>query len=99
MISGMTGNEECFWGQIHDDFNKSTNGVSRTHRIYNGKWEMEWMLHDVKSFTVFTNGITGKSDEIDGDVLKLRRRGSGSGVYEGRFKEELRQKIRRFKSE
>ncbi|GJX28349.1 hypothetical protein Tco_0236428 [Tanacetum coccineum] len=24
---GNDRNEECFWGQIHDDFNKSTNGV------------------------------------------------------------------------
>ncbi|GKE11945.1 hypothetical protein Tco_1415496, partial [Tanacetum coccineum] len=23
---GNDRNEECFWGQIHDDFNKSTNG-------------------------------------------------------------------------
>ncbi|GKE77364.1 hypothetical protein Tco_1543484 [Tanacetum coccineum] len=26
---GNDRNEKCFWGQIHDDFNKSTNDVSR----------------------------------------------------------------------
>ncbi|GJY34060.1 hypothetical protein Tco_0418529 [Tanacetum coccineum] len=35
---GNDRNEECFWGQIHDDFNKSTNGVSRTKNMITGKW-------------------------------------------------------------
>ncbi|GJS01328.1 hypothetical protein Tco_0317836 [Tanacetum coccineum] len=35
---GNDRNEECFWGQIHEDFNKSTNGVSRTKNMITGKW-------------------------------------------------------------
>ncbi|GJU82121.1 somatic embryogenesis receptor kinase 2 [Tanacetum coccineum] len=61
-------NEECFWGQIHDDFNKSTNGVSRTKNMITGKWNR--MHPDCQKFHAIYKGITRKSGENDGDVLE-----------------------------
>ncbi|GJW03367.1 hypothetical protein Tco_1562223 [Tanacetum coccineum] len=43
---GNDRNEECFWGQIHDDFNKSTNGVYRTKNMITRKWNR---MHPAKA--------------------------------------------------
>ncbi|GKB77426.1 hypothetical protein Tco_0944321 [Tanacetum coccineum] len=68
---GNDRNEECFWGQIHDDFNKSTNGVSRTKNMITGKWNR--MHPDCQKFHAIYKGITRKSGENDGDVLKAAK--------------------------
>ncbi|GKG03280.1 hypothetical protein Tco_0310916, partial [Tanacetum coccineum] len=65
---GNDRNEECFWGQIHDDFNKSTNGVSRTKNMITGKWNR--MHPDCQKFHAIYKEITRKSGENDGDVLE-----------------------------
>ncbi|GJS47797.1 glutathione S-transferase T3-like protein [Tanacetum coccineum] len=65
---GNDRNEECFWGQIHDDFNKSTNGVYRTKNMITGKWNR--MHPDCQKFHAIYKRITRKSDENDGDVLE-----------------------------
>ncbi|GJY19411.1 hypothetical protein Tco_0390902 [Tanacetum coccineum] len=56
---GNDRNEECFWGQIHDDFNKSTNGVYRTKNMITGKWNR--MHPDCQKFRAIYKGITRKS--------------------------------------
>ncbi|GJZ82494.1 hypothetical protein Tco_0647667 [Tanacetum coccineum] len=68
---GNDRNEECFWGQIHDDFNKSTNGVSRTKNMITGKWNR--MHPDCQKFHAIYKGITRKSGENDGDVLEAAK--------------------------
>ncbi|GJW77875.1 hypothetical protein Tco_0139557 [Tanacetum coccineum] len=67
---GNDRNEECFWGQIHDDFNKSTNGVSRTKNMITGKWNR--MHPDCQVHAIY-KGITRKSGENDGDVLEAAK--------------------------
>ncbi|GJX28496.1 hypothetical protein Tco_0236575 [Tanacetum coccineum] len=56
---------------IHDDFNKSTNGVSRTKNMIMGKWNR--MHHDCQKFHANYKGITRKSGENDGDVLEAAK--------------------------
>ncbi|GJU45144.1 hypothetical protein Tco_1202410 [Tanacetum coccineum] len=68
---GNDRNEECFWGQIHDDFNKSTNGVFRTKNMITGKWNR--MQPDCQKFHAIYKGITRKSGENDGDVLEAAK--------------------------
>ncbi|GJU84957.1 hypothetical protein Tco_0585724 [Tanacetum coccineum] len=68
---GNDRNEECFWGQIHDDFNKSTNGVYRTKNMITGKWNR--MHPDCQKFHAIYKGITRKSGENDGDVLEAAK--------------------------
>ncbi|GKB77837.1 hypothetical protein Tco_0944732, partial [Tanacetum coccineum] len=68
---GNDRNEECFWGQIHDDFNKSTNGVYRTKNMITGKWNR--MHPDCQKFYAIYKGITRKSGENDGDVLEAAK--------------------------
>ncbi|GKC06821.1 hypothetical protein Tco_0998431 [Tanacetum coccineum] len=61
---GNDRNEECFWRQIHDDFNKSTNGVSRTKNMITVKWNR--MHPDCQKFHAIYKGITRKSaDHFD----------------------------------
>ncbi|GKA79121.1 hypothetical protein Tco_0785717, partial [Tanacetum coccineum] len=49
-------------GAIHDDFNKSTNGVSRTKNMITGKWNR--MHPDCQVHAIY-KGITRKSGEND----------------------------------
>ncbi|GJZ74822.1 hypothetical protein Tco_0639287 [Tanacetum coccineum] len=66
---GNDRNEECFWGQIHDDFNKSTNGVFRTKNMITGEWNR--MQPDCQKFHAIYKDITLKRFEIDGVVLEV----------------------------
>ncbi|GJW58346.1 hypothetical protein Tco_0105077 [Tanacetum coccineum] len=68
---GNDRNEECFWGQIHDDFNKSTNGFFRTKNMITGKWNR--MQPDCQKFHAIYKGITRKSGENDSDVLEAAK--------------------------
>ncbi|GJY15391.1 hypothetical protein Tco_1259104 [Tanacetum coccineum] len=56
---------------IHDDFTKSTNGVSRTKNMITGKWNR--MHPDCQKFHAIYKGITRKSGENDGDVLEAAK--------------------------
>ncbi|GKC18509.1 putative reverse transcriptase domain-containing protein [Tanacetum coccineum] len=57
--------------EIHNDFNKSTNGVSRTKNMITGKWNR--MQPDCQKFYAIYKGITRKSGENDGDVLEAAK--------------------------
>ncbi|GJU02043.1 hypothetical protein Tco_1112381 [Tanacetum coccineum] len=57
--------------KIHDDFNKSTNGVFRTKNMITGKWNR--MQPDCQKFHAIYKGITRKSGENDGDVLEAAK--------------------------
>ncbi|GJV42543.1 hypothetical protein Tco_1420983 [Tanacetum coccineum] len=57
--------------EIHDNFNKSTNGVSRTKNMITGKWNR--MHPDCQKFHAIYKEITRKSDENDGNVLEAAK--------------------------
>ncbi|GJU32201.1 hypothetical protein Tco_1175790 [Tanacetum coccineum] len=66
-----TRDEEKLLCEIHDDFNKSTNGVYRTKNMITGKWNR--MHLDCQKFHAIYKGITRKSGENDGDVLEAAK--------------------------
>ncbi|GJR85106.1 hypothetical protein Tco_0209117 [Tanacetum coccineum] len=66
-----TRDEEKLLCEIHDDFNKSTNDVSRTKNMITGKWNR--MHPDCQKFHAIYKGITRKSGENDGDVLEAAK--------------------------
>ncbi|GKD19082.1 hypothetical protein Tco_1208240 [Tanacetum coccineum] len=67
---GNDRNEECFWGQIHDDFNKSTNEFMY-QVLDNGEWNRD--APDCQKFTLLQGITRKKSGENDGDVLEAAK--------------------------
>ncbi|GKB02880.1 hypothetical protein Tco_0830969 [Tanacetum coccineum] len=66
-----TRDEEKLLCEIHDDFNKSTNGFFRTKNMITGKWNR--MQPDCQKFHAIYKGITRKSGENDSDVLEAAK--------------------------